>query len=97
MRYANRTEAGRKPALRLEEYTGVEGLIVLGLPRGGVLVRPAWHGAGRVVLRIPAPGAFGTRVALCPSVSCMLQPRTRTSISRRENGNYGNRKCHQRL
>ncbi len=41
MRYANRTEAGRKLALRLEEYTGAEGLIVLGLPRGGVPVAAA--------------------------------------------------------
>ena len=38
MRYANRTEAGRKLALRLEAYTGAEDLIVLGLPRGGVPV-----------------------------------------------------------
>ncbi len=41
MRYANRTEAGRKLAVRLEEYTGAEDLIVLGLPRGGVPVAAA--------------------------------------------------------
>ncbi len=36
--YADRGEAGRELAARLDRYRGVPGLIVLGLPRGGVPV-----------------------------------------------------------
>jgi predicted phosphoribosyltransferase len=36
--FANRTEAGRQLAEKLEKYTGRDDVIVLGLPRGGVPV-----------------------------------------------------------
>lgn len=38
MVYADRRDAGRQLARRLEHYLGKEGVIVLGLPRGGVVV-----------------------------------------------------------
>ncbi len=39
--FANRQEAGLRLAAALREYAGREGVIVLGLPRGGVLVAQA--------------------------------------------------------
>lgn len=38
MTFADRRDAGRQLARRLEHYQGKEGVIVLGLPRGGVAV-----------------------------------------------------------
>jgi putative phosphoribosyl transferase len=38
LRFANRSEAGRRLAERLSNYRGQPDLIVLGLPRGGVVV-----------------------------------------------------------
>ena len=48
-RFKNRAEAGRLLAAKLESYAGREGLIVLGLPRGGVPV------AFEVAARLKAP------------------------------------------
>jgi putative phosphoribosyl transferase len=47
--FQNRTEAGRLLAAKLESYAGRDGLLVLGLPRGGVPV------AFEVALRLKAP------------------------------------------
>jgi putative phosphoribosyl transferase len=47
--YADRVEAGRELAGRLDRYRGVPGLIVLGLPRGGVPV------AAEVAAALDAP------------------------------------------
>jgi putative phosphoribosyl transferase len=47
--FANRTEAGRLLAEKLESYAGYDDLIVLGLPRGGVPV------AYEVAKRLRAP------------------------------------------
>ena len=47
--FANRTDAGRLLAEKLEKYTGRDDIIVLGLPRGGVPV--AYEVAKR--LRVP--------------------------------------------
>ena len=47
--YADRGEAGRELAARLHRYRGVPGLIVLGLPRGGVPV------AAEVAAALDAP------------------------------------------
>ena len=41
MRFNNRTEAGYQLAKRLKDYAETEDLIVLGLPRGGVVVAAA--------------------------------------------------------
>src|SRR5690349_2362100 len=38
MIFANRTEAGRSLAWRLEKYAGRDDVVVLGIPRGGVPV-----------------------------------------------------------
>src|ERR1035438_245990 len=48
-RFQNRAEAGRLLAAKLEGYAGRDGLIVLGLPRGGVPV------AYEVAVRLKAP------------------------------------------
>ena len=48
-RFQNRAEAGRLLAAKLEGYAGREGLIVLGLPRGGLPV------AFEVAARLKAP------------------------------------------
>jgi putative phosphoribosyl transferase len=48
-RYADRVEAGRELAAHLRRFAGREGLIVLGLPRGGVPV------AAEVALELDAP------------------------------------------
>ena len=45
--FANRTEAGRLLAEKLENYAGRDDVIVLGLPRGGVPV--AYEVAKRLV------------------------------------------------
>jgi putative phosphoribosyl transferase len=47
--FQNRAEAGRLLAAKLESYAGRDGLIVLGLPRGGVPV------AYEVAVRLKAP------------------------------------------
>jgi len=41
MRFNNRTEAGYQLAKRLKDYAEIEDLIVLGLPRGGIVVAAA--------------------------------------------------------
>lgn len=41
MRFNNRTDAGRQLATRLRNYAQLEDLLVLGLPRGGVVVAAA--------------------------------------------------------
>ena len=38
MRFRDRTEAGRQLASRLRSFAGREGVLVLGIPRGGVIV-----------------------------------------------------------
>jgi putative phosphoribosyl transferase len=48
-RYADRAEAGRELAAHLRRFAGRDGLIVLGLPRGGVPV------AAEVALELDAP------------------------------------------
>ena len=48
-RFANRRAAGRQLALRLAAYAGLENVVVLGLPRGGVPV------AYEVALAVGAP------------------------------------------
>ncbi|MGD1085596.1 MAG: phosphoribosyltransferase family protein [Verrucomicrobiota bacterium] len=49
VKFQNRAEAGRLLAGKLEGYAGREGVIVLGLPRGGVLV------AREVAAKLKAP------------------------------------------